>query len=156
MMINLFFTCANFIRRKMQRLLNTATIGVKALIINEHKEVMLVEHTYMQGWHLPGGGVNPSETPIEAIIREVQEETGLIVKQTPSLFAIYTHLICGASDYPLLYVITQFASPPKVKLCREIKQACWFDINNLPPNTTESTRLRIQEVLKSTPAAPHW
>lgn len=155
-MLNFVYKCANYIRRKLQRFLNTATIGVKALIINEHKQVMLIEHTYMAGWHLPGGGVDPTETPKEAIIREVKEETGLIVNEEPTLFAIYTHEIFGASDYPLLYIIRTFSILPDAKLCREIKQARWFDMDNLPQDTTESTRLRINEVLKSLPPSASW
>lgn len=155
-MINFFFACANLIRRQLQRLLNTATIGVRAIIINSQTEIMLVEHTYTAGWHLPGGGVDPSETPKEAIIREIKEETGLIVNQEPVLFAVYTHQIHGASDYPLLYVIKDVSLPEKVKLCKEIKQARWFNINNLPLGTTESTRLRLQEVLNALPPADSW
>ncbi len=143
-------------RRQLQRLLNTSTIGVKALIINQDKEVMLVEHTYMAGWHLPGGGLNPGELPKDAIIREVREETGLIVNQEPMLFAVYSTLIMGASDYPLLYVIKEFSCAPSHTLCREIKQARWFALDNLPMDTTESTRLRIQEVLNALAPADHW
>ena len=155
-MIRILYRLANFMRRKFQRLLNTSTIGVKALIINTNKEVMLVEHTYMSGWHLPGGGVNPRETPRAAIVREVREETGIIVHEEPKLFAVYSHLIMGASDYPLLYVIRDFSLPLQAKLCAEIKQARWFAMDDLPCDTTESTRIRIQEVLNALPPADRW
>ncbi|MBS0286076.1 MAG: NUDIX domain-containing protein [Proteobacteria bacterium] len=155
-MIHILFSLANFFRRQAQRLLNTSTLGVKALIIKDNKEVMLVEHTYMAGWHLPGGGVGLRETPKEAIVREVKEETGLVVNQEPALFAVYAHQIMGAADYPLLYVITDFSTPLNVKLCKEIRQARWFDINNLPPETSESTLQRIKEVIHSLPIADTW
>ncbi len=154
-MIHFLYACLNFIRRKLQLLLNTSTIGVKALIINEHKEVMLIEHTYMQGWHLPGGGVHPDETPLEAIIREVKEETGIMVNEPPTLFAIYRHKIFGASDYPLLYVVNDFSNGTFTPTS-EIKQAKWFPLNNLPKETSESTHARIAEVLKTLPPAPNW
>ncbi len=140
----------------MQRMLNMATIGVKALIINQKQEVLLVEHTYMSGWHLPGGGVDQGESPKAAIIREVKEETGIIVKEEPSLFAIYSHKILGANDYPMVYIIKEFAIQQDAKLSQEIKHARWFEVNSLPPETTESTRQRIQEYLQGLPPADIW
>jgi ADP-ribose pyrophosphatase YjhB (NUDIX family) len=154
-MIHRFYQLISYIRRRLQRSLNTATVGVKALIINQNQEVLLVEHTYMSGWHLPGGGVEPGETPKAAIIREVKEETGLLVKDNPALFAIYAHQIMGASDYPMLYIIKDFAHIPG-KLSGEIKQARWFGIHSLPAETTESTRQRISEYLHNLPPAEHW
>jgi ADP-ribose pyrophosphatase YjhB (NUDIX family) len=133
-----------------------ATIGVKALIINQNQEVLLVEHTYMAGWHLPGGGVSPGETPKAAIIREVQEETGIVVKENPILFGIYTHVILGANDYPMLYIVKEFIQVSESKPNAEIKQARWFQINNLPENTTESTRERIKEYLHGLVPNDQW
>lgn len=155
-MIRALYQILNFFRRKMQYLLNTATIGVKAMIINQQQEVLLVKHTYMPGWHLPGGGVEPGETPKTAIIREVKEETGILVKDKPHLFAIYTHQIMGASDYPMLYIIKAFTELPNAKLSGEIAKAQWFHVNNLPEDTTESTQLRIKEYLSGLAPADHW
>jgi len=31
----------------------------------------------MEGWQMPQGGIDPGETPIEAAIRELKEETGI-------------------------------------------------------------------------------
>src|SRR5262245_42604116 len=89
------FCLLNPLYRTLQRLLGMPSLGVKALIINAADEVLLVEHTYIDGWHLPGGGVSKGESPKEAVIREVREETGLVALD-PQLFAIYSHKINGA------------------------------------------------------------
>ena len=47
------------------------TLGVRALVIGEDRRVFLVKHSYVSGWHLPGGGVEAGETLIDALIREL-------------------------------------------------------------------------------------
>lgn len=42
-------------------------------------EVLLCELTYKAEWDLPGGVVDPSESPAECVVREVREELGLEV-----------------------------------------------------------------------------
>lgn len=155
-MIHPLYKILTFVRRKMQYWLNMATVGVKAMIFNAQGEVLLVKHTYMSGWHLPGGGVEPGETPKMAIIREIREETGLAVQGEPHLFAIYTHQIMGASDYPMLYIVKDFMRIAAAKLSSEIAKAEWFHIQSLPIDTTESTQLRIKEYLEGLPPAERW
>jgi ADP-ribose pyrophosphatase YjhB (NUDIX family) len=58
--------------------------GVSALIVADGK-VLLVRRgkdPFKGCWTLPGGGVEPGETPREAVRREVLEETGLAIEVT--------------------------------------------------------------------------
>ena len=43
-------------------------------------EVLLVKRTTPRAWELPGGYMNRGEPPVNAMAREVREETGLIVR----------------------------------------------------------------------------
>jgi 8-oxo-dGTP pyrophosphatase MutT (NUDIX family) len=52
--------------------------GVAAVIRNNEREILLQRNT--NGWSLPAGAVDPGETPAQAIVREVSEETGLSVR----------------------------------------------------------------------------
>jgi 8-oxo-dGTP diphosphatase len=45
----------------------------------DKKQLLLVKRRDVPVWVLPGGGIDPGETPEEAAIREVLEETGLRV-----------------------------------------------------------------------------
>ena len=113
-MKRIIFGILIFIRRKIQLCMGVTTVGVKALVVNDRQEILLVEHTYTKGWHFPGGGVKTGETPIQAVIRELREETGVIAKADPQLFGVYFHQIYGASDMPILYVIKQFEMGEKI------------------------------------------
>jgi 8-oxo-dGTP diphosphatase len=48
-----------------------------ALFVDEDGRVLLVQPTYKQSWDIPGGYVEPGESPREACIREVREELGI-------------------------------------------------------------------------------
>src|SRR3974390_1630148 len=71
------------------------TLGVRAVILDRDNRVFLVKHTYVSGWHLPGGGVEPGETFRDALRRELAEEgrieltgaaapPGLVLHRPPS------------------------------------------------------------------------
>lgn len=53
--------------------------GVSAVIRNEHGAILVQRREDDGGWSLPAGAIDPGESPAEAIIREVEEETGLEV-----------------------------------------------------------------------------
>lgn len=53
--------------------------GVDAIVRNERGEILLIRRSDGGTWDLPGGAVEPGETPSEALLREVREETGLDV-----------------------------------------------------------------------------
>ena len=58
------------------RLLRPTVLGARALVIRD-RSILLIRHTYIDGWYLPGGGVNAKESFQTAIVRELNEECGL-------------------------------------------------------------------------------
>lgn len=54
--------------------------GVAGLIYNSEDELLL-QRKFDGSWSLPAGAIEPSETPQEAIKREVLEETGYVVRE---------------------------------------------------------------------------
>ncbi|MBP6013840.1 MAG: NUDIX domain-containing protein [Alphaproteobacteria bacterium] len=62
--------------------------SVAAVIRDDAGRILLQEKSSGEGWSLPAGGIEPGETPQDAIRREVMEETGLRVLST-QLLAIF-------------------------------------------------------------------
>src|ERR1044072_1227621 len=65
------------------------TLGVRAVVIDPTGRVFLVKHSYVAGWHLPGGGVETGETMREALARELIEEGGITEHRAPVLHRIF-------------------------------------------------------------------
>ena len=153
---HLFFQALIKCHRALQSWLGASSVGVRILVINQKNEILLVEHTYVDGWHFPGGGVNRNESMHAAAKRELFEEAGVIATQKLNIFNIYYHDIHGVTDYPILFVTTDFEIDQNAVLSPEIKKAEWFPLTALPSNITESTQNRINEYFYQTPVSEQW
>ncbi len=56
-----------------------------ALFVDDRDRILLVHPTYKPYWDIPGGYVEHGESPLEACIREIEEELGLRVEMTDLL-----------------------------------------------------------------------
>src|SRR5271169_928018 len=89
--------------RVYARLSRGMTLGVRGVVLNQAREVLLVEHTYVHGWHLPGGGVEHGETAEAALARELVEEAGVRVVGAPALVAVHANLSRFRGDHVILF-----------------------------------------------------
>ena len=64
-------------RRLVQQITGLRTPSVQALVITPADRIVMVRHSYMPGWHFPGGGLRRGETRENGILRELREEIGL-------------------------------------------------------------------------------
>ena len=69
----------------------TPKVGSDAAIFNESGEILLMERSDGGGWCLPCGWVEPNEKPLETVIREVREETGLEI-EVKQLVGVFTRM----------------------------------------------------------------
>lgn len=143
------FLFAVGIRRRM-------TLGTRAMLIDGSR-VYLIRHTYMPGWQLPGGGVEPNETAEASAAREALEETGYRLTGRPLLFGFYHHVNeATRRDHVALYVCREFEKVWDFKANFEIAAFGWFEIDALPAGTTEGTRRRVAEVFQGQTTEATW
>ena len=132
------------------------TVGVRAVLL-DGKRVLLVRHTYLPGWHFPGGGVEPAETAEMAAARETMEETGYATDGRPVLLGFYLNRTAGgARDHVAVYVWRDFRGQHEFAPNLEIAECGWFDIDALPPDIERGTAARIREIFDKTKPAAEW
>jgi len=132
------------------------TLGVRAVVVDADGRVFLIKHSYVTGWHLPGGGVEVGETLRDALRRELMEEGRIELKGEPVLHGVFLNNHVSRRDHVAIYVVRQFAQDRPPDPNREIVDSGFFEVAALPPETTKGTRLRIAEVIEGKPSIPTW
>jgi 8-oxo-dGTP pyrophosphatase MutT (NUDIX family) len=132
------------------------TLGVRGLVIDEANRVFLVKHSYVSGWHLPGGGVEPNETMIDALIRELSEEGNIEPTAPPMLHGMFFNSRVSRRDHVAVYVLRDFRQTAPPAPNHEIIAHGFFKLDELPNDTTAGTRARIIEVMGRAPVSERW
>jgi ADP-ribose pyrophosphatase YjhB (NUDIX family) len=132
------------------------TLGVRAVVVDGNDRVFLVKHSYVAGWHLPGGGVEVGETCDHALARELQEEGRIVLIGAAALHGIFFNRRVSRRDHVAVYVVRAFRQDGLPEPNREIIDCGFFAREALPADTTKGTRLRIAEVLESTEKTCDW
>jgi 8-oxo-dGTP pyrophosphatase MutT (NUDIX family) len=72
--------------------------------------VLLARHSESDLWLLPGGAIEPAETPSDAAVREMFEETGLFVRLTGlvGVFGGPEYIVRYRNGHVTSYVMTVF------------------------------------------------
>lgn len=99
-------------------------MGAGALLTDGQGRVLLVEPTYTDCWEIPGGAVEVDESPLTAVVRELEEELGLSVR-------------------PGRLLVTDWV-PPREGRTEGLMML--FDGGTLAPEQTAQIRLPIEEL----------
>jgi 8-oxo-dGTP pyrophosphatase MutT (NUDIX family) len=137
------------------RLTRGLTLGVRAVIYDEQNRVLLVRHTYVSGWHLPGGGVEVGESLINTLTKELREETSITLKSAPHLHGVFFNQGMAMRDHVAVFIVRDFAIEP-YQSNPEIAEIKFFEVGSLPQEVTAATRRRIEEILHGEPPSPFW
>jgi len=120
----------------------------------QEDQVLLVKHTYTPGWSTIGGGVDPGESGLQALKRELMEEVGVQLFGEPSLLGFYHRPHKKRDDYVVVYVCKHFEK--KDTSSPEIAEVQWFSLSDLPQDIAPGTKRRIEEYLGHRPLSDVW
>ena len=139
------------------RLTRWLTMGVHGIVLDERRRVLLVRHGYQPGWHLPGGGVEKGETAAAALARELREEAGVALSGAAAAVRRLCQLChpSRAITSPSMWCGPWRRAGARCPTARSCETG-FFAIDALPPETTQSTRRRIAEVLGGAPQSDLW
>jgi 8-oxo-dGTP pyrophosphatase MutT (NUDIX family) len=138
------------------RLSRGMTLGVRAAVLNETGEVLLVRHTYTPGWHMPGGGVEPGETLSDALAKELGEEANIALTSPATLHGVFLNRHVSKRDHVAVFVVRAFTQSAPKQPDREIAEARFFPLSALPEKTTPGTRRRLAEIIEGTARPAEW
>lgn len=132
------------------------TLGVRAVVLDGEDRVFLVKHSYVGGWHLPGGGVEAGETFRDALQRELAEEGRIELLGEPDLHGLFFNSHVSRRDHVAVYLVRDFKQDRLPEPNREIVACGFFEMAALPAETTRGTRMRISEVIEGREPSATW
>ncbi len=130
-------------------------IGVGAVVIRDGR-ILLVKRGQPPGeglWAIPGGVLELGETLQQAAVREILEETGLVIEAGEPIhtFDLIHRDSAGRVHYH--YVIVDLRGTylsGEIRPADDAKEAAWFDLDNLPTgDLSPPTRELIEKIVNS-------
>ncbi|HUL87640.1 MAG TPA: NUDIX domain-containing protein [Pseudolabrys sp.] len=133
-----------------------ATLGTRAMVIDGAGRIFLIKHSYIDGWHLPGGGVETGETLLEALARELAEEGNILLGAVPQLYSVYFNKRTSRRDHVALFIVRDFRQDANLRPNHEIIEHGFFAIDALPDDVSRATRARVSEVFGGAAISELW
>jgi len=133
-----------------------ATLGARAMVIDGAGRIFLIKHSYVDGWHLPGGGVETGETVLTALARELAEEGNILMTAPPRLHGLFFNKRVSRRDHVALFIVREFRQDAPPRPNHEIIEHGFFAPDALPEDTGRATRARIAEVFGSAAVSELW
>jgi 8-oxo-dGTP pyrophosphatase MutT (NUDIX family) len=133
------------------------TLGVRGVVYDRQQNaVFLIRHTYVPGWQLPGGGVEPGESALTALRRELEEEGNIEFDSAPALRSLHYNRHASRRDHVAVYLVEGFRQTAPKLPDREIAASGFFPLDRLPELTTPGTRRRLAEIFGGEPPSHDW
>ncbi|MBN1868586.1 NUDIX hydrolase [Candidatus Sumerlaeota bacterium] len=127
------------------------SLGVNAVIVRDGK-VLLIYRTDIPVWELPGGAVDDNESLLDAVKREVAEETGLAI-EVKRLTGVYSKPKWIEGGVHILTFLCESPDGEFLSKTSETADAGFFDPHDFPRDLWPVDRVCIADALEGNAAA---
>ena len=129
--------------RGWRRFAGVRLFGAHAVAITPRGGIVLVRLRYARGWRLPGGGRAESEDPRAAVLRELEEEIGLVSHGEVRAVSTAEGTARAASEEDSLFIVRDVEYRPRWSF--EVEELAEFPLDRLPEALSETARQWIEQ-----------
>lgn len=122
---------------------STFTVSAAAVILNGEDKVLVLRHLLRPkgGWGLPGGFIDAGEQPVDAIRRELKEETGITLEELRMI------RVRTVGFHVEILFAARSNSEPRI-LSSEVAELGWYAADELPSLLPKDQLAMAEAVLK--------
>lgn len=118
--------------RLIKRVMRATQHGVQAIALVPDGRIILVSLRYLGGWHLPGGGARRNESSVDAVLREMREETAMLSYGRLTSLGMVHEISSGVSTNIEVFLIEGVELGPQSGGNFEVRTVALWHINDLP------------------------
>jgi ADP-ribose pyrophosphatase YjhB (NUDIX family) len=130
-------------------------VAAYGVIVDDDDRILLAHwrENGRSGWTLPGGGIDPGEDPVHAVVREIAEETGYTA-EAGDLLGIDSHIVPAEHRFvpdagPLHALrIVYRANVVSGSLTNELEgstdEAAWFKLDSIPSRRVDLVNVALR------------
>lgn len=119
------------------------TYGAHAIALTPEGKIVLVKLRYAPGWRVPGGGRAASEPPVDAALRELREEIGLLSYGEVQPAADFEQAPDFKRDTASLVIVRDVGyAPPRWSW--EIERVAEFALDSIPADLSPISRRWVE------------
>lgn len=144
-LLNVSVTAAHRLSKAFWFVSRPKTFGAHAVALTPQGKLILVKLRYADGWRVPGGGRSEQEDPLEAALRELREEIGMISHGEARLVRDFEEAIDFKRGTASLSIVRNVLYRPP-SWSWEVERICEADPDSLPDDLAAAAERWIDAV----------
>jgi 8-oxo-dGTP diphosphatase len=153
MIKNGYPTLVDLVEKSKNKKKELVSAGVAILLFKDADNVLLGKRKGSHGsgeWAIPGGRLEPNETPLTCIVRELEEETGIQIEPWNINLCIelpFYNTITGGQPWLTIYYAAHYnGQEPKVMEPDKCEEWRWCKLNNLPKPLFKASAVILEAI----------
>jgi len=138
-------TAAHVLLKPIIAITRPESLGAHAVALTPAGKVILVRLRYAPGWRVPGGGRAKGEDPVEAALRELREEIGMVDHGEARLVRDFPERVGFRRDTASLVIVRDVTYRPH-RWSWEVEEVREADPSDLPSKMSPTSSRWIASI----------